>query len=312
MSHQMGEAEYDLAEILRSPLEPDPEEHEPRRWPALAAAFALSAAAAAILVAGSPQAAEEVPVGTVPDEDADTATSIVVADPTPFPAGYTPISNDVAVHAEAPVSTGDRLLVPVTMVVRRDVAPQGVLRPLGGRWELRTEGGVVESRRLVFDPSLPSVLSVEFPASDGDVDGALTLVERWDATEATTSVELPWPGEPYAAKEDIEFALGEGTVLRLVELELGNLLGYARWELVGASLGLVEMEIDLLLDDGSVLGAYAQSSQSPDPEPLVGELDFFWRPGFRVDQNQATTLRLTARVLVGSAVSTEIEIPLPG
>ncbi len=308
----MSEAEYDLAEILRSPLQPDPEQHGPRRWPALAVVFVLSAAAAAILVAGSPQAAEEVPVATVPGEDGGTATSIIVAELTPFPAGYTPISNDVAIHAEAPVVTGDRLLVPVTMVVRRNVAPADVLRPLGGRWELRSDGDVVESRRLVFDPSLPSVFSVEFPASEGAGDGVLTLVERWDGTEARTSIELPWPGEPYVSEEAIEFELGGGPVLRLIELELGNLLGYARWELEGASLGLVEVGMDLLLEDGSVLGAYAQSSQTLDPEPMAGHLDFFWRPGFRVDQNQATTLRLTARVVVGSMVPTEIEIPLPG
>lgn len=304
----MGEGDHDLAEILRSPLDPDPDDPGPRHWPATILAF-LAGGFIALLSMNAVLGSPEPPVATMPPETTDPLPRVVAA-PTPYPDDYTAISNDVAVRAEAPVVEEERVLVPLTMVVRRGADPTAVSRPLGGRWELRSERGVLQSQRLVFDPSLPGVLSVEFGPVAGPLPDEIVMVERWDAEAASARVELPWPGIPFESDQPVSIDLGQGVEAVLTRVELGNLLGQVRWELHGAPLGVVAIDVELLDVAGGVFGSYVATSHVLDPEPRQGHFDYFWGPGFRVDQDEAATLRIAAEVNIGTPVPVEITVPL--
>ncbi len=312
-SRAVSDVEYDLAEILRSPLEPDPDdEREARGWLAAVLAFVAAAAVTTAAVTGWTGGEDQVsqPTSSVAAEEPATR-DVVVAEPTPFPDDYVPIAGDVAVRTESPLIHEDRLLVPLTMVVRRGADPSEIARPLGGQWELRTATGVITSLRTVYDPFLPSVWSVEFPPLD-DLPGELVMVERWDPTEVEGSVELEWTGLEYQADEPITIELGAGASLQIVELRLANFLGRAQWQLEGADLGVVELDVDLFTESGELLGDYTAVSASIDPEPRAGFIDYAWLPGIQVDQDDAVTLRLTARATVGSRAPVDIAVPIGG
>lgn len=175
---------------------------------------------------------------------------------------------------------------------------------------MRTGQGVVASVGTVFDVFRPSVFSIEFPFVDPAPE-SVVLVERWDASPATAEVELAWPGVPFLSEEPISMELTEGTAVVITELELGNFLGGAAWRLEGTDLGVVELDADLLDEGGELFDSYASGSGSLDADAGAGTIEFFWAPGFRVDQDEASTLRLTARAELGIPVATEIEVPLP-
>ena len=307
----MSEHEVDFAEILRSPLEPDPHGRAPSAWLPLVGAFLLGGAIAATLVSAvansdEPDAVQPI---VVPAPE-PVAPATIVGDATPFPDDYTAIATDVAVRAETPIVYDDRMLVPMTSVVRRGADAADVARPIGGRWEVRTGEGIVRSQRIVYDAFLPDVFSVEFP-SQTEMPGGIVMIERWDGTEVSGEIEMPWPGVTYRSDAPIVIDLGTGASLVVTDLELGNFLGHARWELRGAELGFVELSVELLDESGSLFGPYVQASRSVDPEPLAGFISYFWQPGFRVDQDDAAALRLTANVVIGVPAATEIEVPLP-
>jgi hypothetical protein len=305
----VSDREYDLAELLRSPLEPDPADQRALPWRAwlIALAAGIGAGSLAVSAATRPVAGETLVTVTT----AAAPVEVVVIEPGPFPNGYVAIANDVAVRAEAPIVDDDRMLVPMTMVVRRGVDPADVERPLGGRWEMRTSRGVVESQRLVFDAFRPGVLSVEFQMADERPE-EMVMVERWDGARATGSVELPWPGVPFSAENPIEIDVGVGAGLRLEQVELGNLIGQVEWELTGAELGIARLEIDLFDEAGELVGSYESGLPALDPEPGAGFDDFVWGPGFRVDQDRSATVRFTAHVVLGTPAPTDVAIPVPG
>jgi hypothetical protein len=299
----------DFAELLRSPLEPEDEDRVRRGpwWPVVAALIA-GALVGWLAVAGGDGGAEPASdrEGPVPT----TATTQAVAAAAPFPADYAQIAPEVAVRPEAPVRIGDRLLVPFTTVVKRDANPAEVARPLGGRWELTGDGGVVASAGTVYDPLRPSVFSVVFPVPVAFPE-SIELVERWDPEPVTASVELPFTGLPYVTGEPIVLDLGDGVALVITRLDLGNFQGRARWTLDGSPLGIVSLGVRLFNPDGSVLGDYEPGeAESLDPQRGRGFIDYLWGPGFGVDQNAAATFTVTADVQLGVPATTNVPIPL--
>lgn len=301
----------DFPELLRSPLEPEDDERERRGpwwWPVVAA-FVVGALAGWLVVAARGGEAEPAPgIGepvatTLADPQIDLAAAS-------FPAGYVPIAPDVAVRPEAPMRVGDRLLVPFTTVLRRGTDPASVARPLGGRWKLTGDAGVVASAQTVYDSLRPSVFSVLFPEPVAFPE-SIELVERWDPDPVTAAVELPFTGLPHVTGQPIVLDLGDGVTLVVTRLDLGNFQGRARWRLDGSSLGVVSLGVRLFNPDGSVLGDYEPgAAESLDPERSEGFIDYVWGPGFGVDQNVAATFTLTAEVQLGVPVPADVSIPL--
>ncbi len=306
----MTDPSYDLADILRSPLEPERDERpRSRGWGATLAAFVLAAAATAavVLALGRGEGAE--PVAAAPTTAAPTTVAAVESRPA-FPAGYTPIDDLVAVRPEEPQREDDRLLVPFTMVVARDAVVGDVARPLGGVWELRTAGDAVLSRRIVFDARRPSVFAAEFPTVEGEIE-SLMLVERWEGRQVATAVEFPWPGLGNPLPTPVVIDLGEGASLSLTHIALGNFFGQVRWRLSGAPYGLTDIEIRLYRDDGTTVGEYVPVGSSLDPQPRQGFTNLTWARGIRAEQDDAATLKIAVDAWTGTEVRVDIPVPLP-
>lgn len=304
----MNSEEIDFDELLRSPLDPEDETRgRGAPWWPVVAVLTVGALAGWMIVAASAGAPEP---SSGADEAAPTTTAHVVAEAAPFPAGYVPIGPDVAVRPEEPMRIGDRLLVPFTTVLRRGADPANVARPLGGRWELAGDAGVMAASGTVYDPIMPSVFSVVFPVPDAFPE-SIRLVERWDPEPVTATLEMPFTALPYVVDEPVDLDLGDGVHLAVTRLELGNFQGRARWSLDGATLGIVSLRIRLFEADGSVLGDYEPAAAtSLDPQRGEGFLDYVWGPGFGVDQNIAATFTLTAEVQLGVPTPADVEITL--
>lgn len=300
----------DFSELLRSPLDPEPDESESStpQWP-MVAALVLGVIAGWVLAAGlSGDDAESNNVA--PPVTTMTGDQGTAVEASPFPDDYVAIAPDVAVRPEEPMRVGDRVLVPFTMLVRRGADPETVPRPLGGRWELVRSNGVLASAGTVYDPLRPSVFSVEFPAPVAFAE-SIALVERWDPEPVAAAIDLPFTGLPYVNEEPIVIDLGGGVALTVTRLELGNFQARARWRLDGAPLGIVSIGVRLFNPDGSVLGDYQSgAAESLDPERGAGFIDYIWGPGFGVDQNDASTFTLTADVQLGRPVATDVSVPL--
>lgn len=298
-------------ELLRSPLDDDGADRDRASWlpVGIGALIGVIVGSALAFALGDPT--EQTATTTTALAEADPEVVTVVADPAPFPDGYTPITTNVAVRAEEPVTDTDRTLVPLTMVVQRGVDPAEATRPLGGRWEVSTGNTIVSSVRTVFDAGQPSLFSVEFPAL-ASPPVAMRLVERWDPRPAESRITIPWSGLPFDAREPITLDLAAGVSVTLTKVDLGNFLGRIEWELVGGELAIVDVEVALFLEDGSLLGEYGAGPVDLDPEPGQGFIDYFWAPGFSVEQDEATTMTLLVRASLGERVPIDIEIPVPG
>lgn len=302
----------DFEELLRSPLDDGGEDRGRISWlPLATGAFVGVALGAALAAALGNSVDEPATTTTVLADDGDTAVVTVVADPTPFPAGYTPISTDVAVRAEEPVTGTGRTLVPLTMAVQRGVDPAEAARPLGGQWEVSTGNTTVTSVRTVYDPEHPSVFSVEFPGL-ASPPLEMRLVERWDPRPAQGETTLPWSDLPFASEEPVAIALGGGASVTLTKVEMGNFIGRIEWTLGEGDLAIVDIEVGLYLEDGSLHGEYASGPVDLDPEPGEGFIDYFWLSGFSVDQDDASTMTIRVTASRGERIPVDIEIPLPG
>jgi hypothetical protein len=296
-----------LDELLHSPLDDDHRGARGRFAAPLAAAvaaFAVYAAMTAIFGSGGDEA--ETPgattTTTIPEQ-----TIVEVSDP--FPEHFVEIGGDIAVMAHPAVDAGDRVLVPLSMAVRRGVAADAVEQPIGGEWEMETAAGPVRSVGVVTDSHLPGALSVEFPA--GTVPAPqIRLVELWETRTVSVSASIEFPGVPYTAEGAIVNDLGGGITLTIDRLELGNLLAEAEWSVAGSDRVIADIGIDLLTANGTTLGSYV--AVLPDITPAAsGLIRYTWPFGIRVDQNDASTLVVRVAARLVTPVPGDAVIPLP-
>lgn len=300
----------DFEELLRSPLDDDGGDRERTSWLPVGFGALVGVLVGAVLVVTVGNAADQPTTTTTLAAQEDPETVTVVADATPFPDDYTPISTDVAVRAEEPLTDADRTLVPVTLLVPRGVDPAEAARPLGGRWEASTGNTTVSSVGTIYQPGHPAAFSVEFPALASPIS-EMRLVERWDPRPAENEITLPWTGLPFESEEPILVDVGGASVV-LTKIEMGNFIGRIEWELVDGDLAIVDVDVALHLEDGSLLDEYSNGAVELDPEPGQGFIDYFWVPGIQVEQDDAATMTLRVRASLGERVPIDVEIPLPG
>ena len=291
----------DYTELLRSPLDDRPETWP--WWPLVVSLVSAAAVAALVVAVGSSGAT----VTTTATSEAPGPA--IVVEETPFPLGYVQISRDVAVRAERPIDGAGRLLVPMTMAVRRGVAPETAARPLGGRWQLMTSTGPVESAALHYDRLRPGVFSIEFPEPSA-TPGGLRLVELWSPSDFEGEQRFAWNGVPFSLGEPLVFPVGSGAELTIDTIDLSTFLGELEWRLSGTEFGLVETTLELLTPDGGTLGVYATSAPSRDPTRLEDRLNYFWPFFSRVDTAEAQTLVVRVRGQLGERIPVDIEVPL--
>jgi hypothetical protein len=177
---------------------------------------------------------------------APTETSIPVpitpspgmtADPTPFPAGFTPVSDSEAVKPNRIIQYGDQLLVSMTSAVRRGLDPADVDPLIGGRWIIETASGIImESLGMTFDDHIPGAFAVVFPMPpDGQLDFArLQLTERWQpVTESGEAAAGSIEGTPWRLEEPTDIDLATGMTVRVDQFDIEGAGGGGRWAVTG-------------------------------------------------------------------------------
>ena len=246
-----------MEELVRSPLDPDPEEH---------AAFAdwLAPVAIAIIVgfvvgflAAGWSADVDQPTTLAADTTIATPVTPPPADPI-VPDGYTAIG-DIAMGALVAYSQGGNLYVVVNQATRSDNEPQDTNSEYFAEWILRGDGVEIAASRAISSTLSPGMGLIEFPGVTGlpiagpelVVRGATDMVVREGCNGCgATSVDIA-SGElvldglerPYSLADAVLIPVGEGITLSIDRLEIANDWGYAEWHIIDANDATVRVDL---------------------------------------------------------------------
>ena len=230
-------------EIMRSPLDPDPEDRP--RWAGLVIPILAAAAAGLALsfLTGSPEQVSETTLAA-----STTTTTPTIADPDPIiPEGYVEASG-VGLKALAVYNSADDLYVVVNSATRSDLDRAETPEFHIAEWVLAGDGIERTASRAVRSDLAPGVRLVEFPGVTSLPASVPRLLVR-EATEmevrascngcAATSVdmaegELALDGSvvPYESTEPLLLPVGAGISLSIDELQLSDEWGYAQWRIL--------------------------------------------------------------------------------
>ena len=206
----------------------------------------------------------------------------MTADPTPFPAGFTPVSDGEAVKPNRIIQYGDQLLVSMTSVVRRGLDPVDMDPLIGGRWILETaSGSTMESIGMTFDDHIPGAFAVVFPMTpDGQLEFTrLQLTERWQpVTEGGESAAGSIEGIPWRLDEPTDINLASGMTVRVDLFDIEGVGGGGRWAVtnedrIPAIVTVTGMIID---SSGETVGTTADWSEPARHFGLSNTQRLFW------------------------------------
>ena len=302
-------SEIDYAELIKSPL--DDEEITPGApWSVAVPGAALGLLVGWLLTLGG-GGADEPSDTTVPPP---TSSAPAVVEATDYPPGYEELAPGLAATASELVVTEDSVVLGFTTATRRNLDPADVAWPIGGTWLLESAGGnTLESTRVVNGRFSPAAFSVHFPAEEPNGDASFTearLLERWDVTEITGSIELPYGEEPFAIDAPLSVSIDQSVTLIIPRLELGRFLGAVEWQTVGAEMGTtVQVAVRLLDADGAVVGSYERFPEVRDPGD-GGVLEVRWSEPFPTDQEGAVAVSLEYTVGVVESVPISLTFDL--
>ncbi|MEA2002592.1 MAG: hypothetical protein U9N84_12025 [Actinomycetota bacterium] len=232
-----------------------------------------------------------------------------------YPAGYEELAAGVAARPSELIIGEETITVALTTAVKRNTDPQAANWPLGGVWHLETPTGtVVESERIILGRFSPGAFAIEFPSAPFAGDTSFvraTMVERWDHTDISGSVDLPFRGEPFLASDSVTVRLTDDVMLTIPVLELGRFLGSVEWVLrgTGDTGGRVLVEATLLDTLGNAIGSYVSFPVLLDPSES-GTIDLRWREPFPTSQEGAVSVVLNYRVALVEIVATDISVDL--
>jgi len=206
----------------------------------------------------------------------------MTADPVPFPAEFTPVSDGEAVKPNRIVQYGDHLLVSMTSVVRRGLDPADLEPLIGGRWVLvMASGGTVESIGMTFDDHIPGAFTVVFPApADGTVDPSyLQLVETWQPVPASGEMEAgPIRGIPWHLDPPADIDLSSGMTVRVDQFDVEAAGGAGRWAVTSQSQQPAIVTVTGVIVDsaGEAVGATADWFEPARHFGLSNTQRLFW------------------------------------
>lgn len=262
-------------EIMRSPLDPDPD--ETRNWPAFLAPIALASVAGltiGMLLGG----AGPVPETTLPPPIAPTAKPVPAPDPI-FPNGYTE-ADGVGLKALAVFSRHDSLFVVVNSATRSDLNRVETNEFHIADWVLVGDGMETIASRALMSRLAPGVRLVEFPGVAA-LPAATPQLQVREATEMTVrtgcngcaafSVDAA-EGElvidalplPYTMAEPLFIAVAGGVNLAIEELQITDEWGYLRWRIIDTNDARLRVTPRIIFD-----GTDDLATAEVDPTQLI-------------------------------------------
>jgi hypothetical protein len=287
-------------EIMRSPLEPDPDESS-RAVQILTVVLAAAIGLTVGYVVARPSEADELA------SDILAVTTTATAAPTQpdpiFPPGYAGTSR-VGIKPIATYASGETLLMVVSSATRSDLDRVEVDEFHIAEWTLEGDGVAAVASRSITSDFAPGIRVVEFPAASAIPISAPELHVR-QATEmvvrsgchgcAATSVDMA-EGEvvlegatvPYRSTEPLLISVGSGLNLSIDELHAADEWGYAAWHLIEENDGKARVSLSIVFEgtddpatndiDSTALVPANRVGPSPQ-NPVAGSLGPFGRTG---------------------------------
>jgi hypothetical protein len=224
------------AELLRSPLDPDPageQRERPRRrlsWRLVVVvlvAGAFAGGAFAVWQADEVTAAPETTTSAAP-----TSTTPPPALPT-YPDGYVEAIDGIGISAVGWYRNQGSLFVVVSAAVRSDQDPVETAALRDGSWALVEDGGIVEYSRQVWDQPALGVSVVEFD-DVAEIPGTLRFAAVVD--QHTETITLPaLDGYPIEGAGPFSFTLEHDLDFVVDSVTAGEAWGNIEWHIAGGS-----------------------------------------------------------------------------
>jgi hypothetical protein len=223
--------------------------------------------AAALIALGGDEPEQDPPnVAVVAVSTTTSTTTASVVEPSRFPSGYVAVDESEAFKVHHVSVAEDRIVVAMTTSYARGLDPTTQPWFLGGTWMLDTvSGDSIVSEATLFDDAAPGGFSVVFPVPSGvgvEPD-QLRLVERWEPTELTATLDFHLDtGFDWFGHGPISIPM-DGFVLRFDNVDPNN--GEAIWELEGdpQPRGIVSLTVELMRPDDLKV-----ATAQPSPESL--------------------------------------------
>lgn len=237
-------------------------------------------------------------------------------EPADFPDGYVPISEFEAVKPTVVSAYGDQLLVSMTSVSRRGVAPGSFDPFMGGRWVLETASGdTLDSIGMVFNDRVDGAFTVMFPLS-GDEPVAMRLVETWVPAAETGTADAGPVDSVVGSLDDapVDVVLGNGMVVVVERFDIEGVGGYGTWYVPGDEPLPIIADVTGAFVDRDGTSPVATESWAAQPRHFglanTGRLFWFWVTSDLVDDDGLAVLpegehRFEVRV------DAEVPIPIP-
>lgn len=316
----------DYAELIRSPYDDDGGAPNRRKtWlvvPIIAVATGGFLGFAASGEQSDPPA--EVSIADGSTTTTSLADAITPVPSTGFPAGFVPISDDVAV---APFTTymveGDSYVV-VASAARGSAERDVTFMQSIGEWVLRNPSGDVPMvSQVVNDFIVPGMTQIRFPGRIED--GAVLVaapVEGFSAHTVRLFDDVP---TEMTVPDPVEF-VADGVPVVLNDLSWSLTRGYSAWLSPTATPITVEVIVSLLGTEGDGRGDLPIRVTSNETFGVMlateervdvpawnthGQLVLNRDGAFRFDEDEIVSVVVDAVVQVPSGLASPIEIPLP-
>ena len=316
----------DYAELIRSPYDDDGgASHRGMAWLIVPIVAVVAGGFLGTAFAGG----QSDPPSDVPIVKGSTTTTLLedVVDAVPstgFPAGFVPISQDVAISAFTTyVVDGDSYVV-VAAATRGSVEREATFMQSIGEWVLRNPSGdVAMVSQIVNDFIVPGMTQIRFPGliEDGAVLVA-TPVEGFSAHTVRLFDDVP---TEMAVSEPIDF-VADGVPVILEDVSWSLTRGYASWlsptntpltvevivSLVGTE-GDGRGDLPIRISSNETFGVLLATDERVDVPAwnTHGQLILNRDGAFRFDEDRIESVIVDAVVQVPSGLAAPIEIPMP-
>jgi hypothetical protein len=211
----------------RTPPTDRPPSGPPAQWIVLAGmALGILAVIGGYLVASGDDTTDDTAAPTT------TTTTITAGDGRQFPDGYTPVTDLVAIHADAIVPTPDRVMVGFTTAVLRGFDPELSTPFQGGDFTLVYSGGTTQTaEQIIFDSRAPGAFSVAFPAPPAGAGqpSEIVLTSTWTRRPMSTAVSLDAESVPYVLPEPLQIGFDDGSSVTIETLTFDETGGEGTW-----------------------------------------------------------------------------------
>lgn len=316
----MGEREDLFAELTRSPLDSPPDRRRPahprRRLPGWMTWLGGLLAGALLVGVGY------VIGGSRSEPVIAATTTIAVAPPTtapaavPYPDGYVPVTDLIALRPEFHVTNGSQLLIGFSTAVRRGFDPAMSETFTGGRWELELEDGtIIPSTAYSIAPTGSVTVSFDLGSRKVQDVARIRMTDRGvpEVDEFTFDATGPLPAGLSTTQR---FAVADGVELAIAPFELTADGATIEWSMTDPRI-LATVDIVAFLKRGSDVVAVASGTDSrffPDNQVEAGSSDgvLFIRPDSFDGKVDRIDFRVEVRWMVPLPVGVEFPFPETG